>query len=162
MTSLRPWSSSYEPCKTLQNHQLQQTMKLLWRSTAMTSQKSINDMQWSLICHRHILCVLRLNNGGCVDWQAVGIRFFTFTPKKLSFLVKCSLAPFETHCSVFFFLVLFFFSSKIIINVLTFLSLQTWNQVSLVSWLEKLHVQGAIDFSKSYVTFDSHLIAALT
>ena len=42
MKALRPWSSGCEPCRT-QNHQLQQTMKVLRRSTAMTLLKSIAD-----------------------------------------------------------------------------------------------------------------------
>lgn len=45
MTALKPWSSSYKPCRTLQNHQLQETMKLLQRSMTMTMQKSIDDVR---------------------------------------------------------------------------------------------------------------------
>ena len=39
----------------------------------------ITDMP--LTHHQHILCVLRLINGGCIGRQVGGIRFFTFTPK---------------------------------------------------------------------------------
>ena len=43
MSGLRPWSRTYKPWRTLQNHQL--TIKLLLRRlTAMTLWKSINDM----------------------------------------------------------------------------------------------------------------------